>query len=1062
MMTFAEKLEIGLEMLREITNIESLQDASRALSLIVSIYLDDPDPPLDPQYRAVTKSLSLLQREPGLHELLKQAHADGSYDVVRNSVLIRHPDAIFPRSAEKFLERLKAPLKAFIASANPVTTWKSELTGTDALTDAHLASLGLLSQDLLPVMSLHDLGSFKHDPILSSRVDELFARGKKTVLVNTSGSGKTRLAFEGLCRHWGLYFTVFNYGARDLGSNDIANVIDRLELDLKSDVSSSTEGSRRLEQNHALAEGLIARALLARLLIFRMFLDIANANQGGLTEEHKKRWLMLQLLPSLKLGCDIFGSLASSLGNFDPGEEIAVTQAKIQELLDHDSHLFFVLDEAQQTARKFSGAFDAEPGKRHPLLLKIIDTWDKYFPAGSMSCVVAGTAIPGHLFEAAKYGDVVRWTSDTGSFDDPAVHERYLRRFLPAAYLDTDSGKAFLHRAWTWTRGRHRHTASLLMQMLVWYFQQPHTVLDDYVEKMTHFHPTDGKKWTDIERAQDWVIPEDVSLLNFHTHAYSSLRHSNIRHILRNVVYHHLVANHPVPPFKKNMIGLVSSGFGRFADGAMENIALDESIALVGATVWMTEQPTRSSTERGMPVDNYLKCIRHYPPSSSKAFAACLAFYFSRAFASNPTLSEIFTFADPVPAWAEQSAELVELHGRPGELRYSVAASDNPTGVLATSASSLDDIVSWLEHTNPDRTPFCVPQAAASPDLVFYLKLQDGSYLSIVMRVSAGFGDDENLLADLEEPNLFCDDEHGADSPTRRRAIELLSAAISSKDVDVSESTTSGSDKASPRVLRVIAAFEEQIDADTLMPTEDGAPYAYAVLARKMFKRFSATVSPETFVRTVARNVLKRKHDSLVVEGDVDLEEAGEERGTKRRRSMPVESGVEDDTEGRPQSKKAAARSGSKRARSAQPEEAASEGRPRGKRARVSESKQFADVEEEARVALEAAREHADVGEGESTKVGGSRGKKALVSGSKKIVDAGETEVDGHGGAAVGKIRAGGAPDEQSRKIKAVKAEAPQPVEEAEISGRMTLGPQTRRGKASSESHGSKEESSSA
>ncbi|KAK6971488.1 hypothetical protein R3P38DRAFT_3298016 [Favolaschia claudopus] len=367
MKTFAAaKLEIGLEMLREI-NIESVQEASRALSIIVSIYLDDPDPPLDPQYRATTNSLSLLQREAELYELLKQAHADGSYDIVRNSVLIRHPDAIFPRRAEEFMEKLKAPLEAFIASANPVTPWQSELTGTDALMDAHPASLGLLSQDLLPVMSLHDLGGFIHDPILSSRFDELFARGKKTVLVNTSGSGKTRLMFEGLCRHWGLYFTVFNYGARDLGSNDIANVIDRLEFTLQ-DVSSSTEGSRHLEQNHALAEGLIARTLLARLLIFRMFLEIAS--EGGLTEEHKKRWLMLQLFPSLKLGCDIFGYLASSLGNFNPGKEIAVTQAKIQELLDHDSHLFFVLDEAQQAARKFCGAFDAEPGKRHPLLLK--------------------------------------------------------------------------------------------------------------------------------------------------------------------------------------------------------------------------------------------------------------------------------------------------------------------------------------------------------------------------------------------------------------------------------------------------------------------------------------------------------------------------------------------------------------------------------------------------------------------------------------------------------------------------------------------------------------------
>ncbi|KAK7044928.1 hypothetical protein R3P38DRAFT_2609283, partial [Favolaschia claudopus] len=739
MLTFAAaKVQAGLAMLREMDNMDSVQEASGALSIIVSLYLDEPDPPLDSRYRSTVECLALLEREPELHQLLKQAHVDGSYHLVRNSDFILRPDAIFPPRAQNYLAQVKDLIAAFIAAESPITHWKSELAATDTTIDTHLESLDLPGIGTLPLMILQDLGSFIRDPVLSSRVDNLFVRGKNTVLVNTSGSGKTRLTFEGLCHNWGLYFTVVSRGVQDLGSYDLASVINRLDSDLSlSEISSSPEGLRRLEENHNLAERLISRALLARLLVFRLFLKIAK-DRGGITDEHKRRWLLLQLSPSLGSVPDIFHTLAAFLDDFNPGRKIAEMLVDIQELLElgGDFHLFLVLDEGQVTARKFGGAFDPEPGK-HPLLLKVVESWEKHFSVGLMSWIVAGTDVPNRIFEAPKYLDLVRWTSDTGSFDDKAVHEQYLRRFLPPAYLDTASGKAFLHRAWTWTRGRHRHTASMLMQILVWYFQQPHTVLDNYIEKTAYFRPTDGKKWIDIERDQDWVKPKDVSSLNFRTHLYSSLQHVNVRHIVRNVVYHHLAANHPVPLFKKDMIGIVSSGFGRFVDGAMENIAFDESIPIVGSTVWMTEQPTRSTSERGKPFDSYLKCIKQYPPASSKAFASCLAFHFSRAFASNPTLSEIFTFADPVPVWAKQSAELVELHGRPGELRYSVASGDNSTGVLATSASSLDDLVSWLEHSNPDRTPFCVPQNPASPDLVFYLKLEDGSYLSILMRVSA-------------------------------------------------------------------------------------------------------------------------------------------------------------------------------------------------------------------------------------------------------------------------------------------------------------------------------------
>jgi hypothetical protein len=135
---------------------------------------------------------------------------------------------------------------------------------------------------------------------------------------------------------------------------------------------------------------------------------------------------------------------------------ISETFDNISELMGSDFHLFLVLDEGQAAATgkdSLPRAFHAEPGK-YPFLLKILETWDKRLPVDSFSCAIAGTDIPKSIFEDLKYADEVRWTSDTGSFDDQTLHERYLRRFLPPSILATQLGEDFLQRALTWTSGR--------------------------------------------------------------------------------------------------------------------------------------------------------------------------------------------------------------------------------------------------------------------------------------------------------------------------------------------------------------------------------------------------------------------------------------------------------------------------------------------------------------------------------------------------------------------------------------------------------------------------------
>ncbi|KAJ7462035.1 hypothetical protein FB451DRAFT_1404526 [Mycena latifolia] len=96
----------------------------------------------------------------------------------------------------------------------------------------------------------------------------------------------------------------------------------------------------------------------------------------------------------------------------------------------------------------------------------------------------------------------------------------------------------------------------------------------------------------------------------------------------------------------------------------------------------------------------------------------------------------------------------------------------------ATSAYDLNDIVSWMKHRH--RTPFCIP-AASNPDLIFVLKLADGSFIWVVFQVTPEASDGSDLFACLEDDGLFRDEEHDPDASLHKRAMELLNAPPDSR-----------------------------------------------------------------------------------------------------------------------------------------------------------------------------------------------------------------------------------------------------------------------------------------
>ena len=154
-----------------------------------------------------------------------------------------------------------------------------------------------------------------------------------SLFVNSPGTGKTRLLYEGLTERWGLYIPC-SITPRVLGSVDMSSFF-----------------KNAIHEKPAPGEYTTAfeRVLLVRLVIFRLFLECLPDAQ---TDEHRTKWLLLQLLPSVIAKDDIFFDLANRLERCEPSDgflrrKIADTLNSIRRMLGRDEPIYCVVDDAE-------------------------------------------------------------------------------------------------------------------------------------------------------------------------------------------------------------------------------------------------------------------------------------------------------------------------------------------------------------------------------------------------------------------------------------------------------------------------------------------------------------------------------------------------------------------------------------------------------------------------------------------------------------------------------------------------------------------------------------------
>ncbi|KAJ7135329.1 hypothetical protein C8R46DRAFT_1014760 [Mycena filopes] len=697
-------------------DLEDLNNAAEALCLVVTTFLDDALQPLDALYTNVEPCRLLLARHDDLYTSLKESHLSRSFAAVRNHGALRREQNMV--EAAKLLARFFPGLVKFIEEGGP-KIWScslaSDIIPKDA--NAHIASLGLPDVDSVPNVLLRELGMFSTDVALARRINNIFTKGHHTFLVNTSGSGKTRITFEGLCQNWGFYL-VGVVDSNSIGAGDLKQLLS-IHIGRQNTAFHKSalppNSSTDVADNIQITRQCLRRLLLSRLLVFSMFADHIHAI--GVTEEHKKIWLLVQALPrTFGQRNDIFNTLLLQLGDTDDSyirDYIAHLLGKLRELFGGAFHLFFVVDEAQAIFRYHEKAFREEDGGYYPILREILDGLDGEFRPHEISFVTAGTQIPKAGFEHSYNVDRHRWSSDTGAFDDENVHRAYVARFLPPSYLETKAGEAFVGLVWAWCRGRYRFTDSLLATLARDGFRSPHTLLNAYIDAGTDY-PT----------------------------------------ALRNVLLHYSVTGRVPPPFSMDHIQLVDLGFGRFLDRQMSQLVVDEPIMLIAAAHWFYNEPYTEP-----PRQSLLDILRLYPPTSTHEFLASLVIYLTHAFSKGHPISKIFSFpSSAVPAWAKQKAQVVELYRVEETHQVHHVAADPSSGVLATISKTSDELMSWLtSDSNPP--PFCIP-GMDSTNLLCVLRLADGTFIRIVLRASATdtiLRDSalKEVLRNLDDDNLF-------------------------------------------------------------------------------------------------------------------------------------------------------------------------------------------------------------------------------------------------------------------------------------------------------------------
>ncbi|KAJ7457623.1 hypothetical protein B0H11DRAFT_207477 [Mycena galericulata] len=666
------------------------------------------------------------------------------------------------QTAEEVLRSILPPLQRILAPDWKWEAWKpdDDLRSTNPEIYSWLSELEIPLLHREPNLLLHRLGNFQNDPEMTSRVAAMLKPGAITFLVNTSGSGKTRHTLEALCREWGFYLCSTTEG-ESFGSTDMMNCISQRLLATEgfTPILPNSGFNDMLVENRKIARDCISQVLLARILVFRQFLNAIIASGRNITEDDKRRWVYVQVFPALldaSGSSDVFDRMARVL-NADSRMNSATCGEMMRGLLDDVKKLiiqnfdwkgpprttktlllYCVLDEAQFAANHLPLAFRSEvnPTISRSVMREMILVL-KVLVMAYVGLIISGTGVDKQLVDDQVSSFINKtilysWTSLTGSFDkktSPELQEAYIRQYVPPTILAADPEDRLINRIVNWLEGRFRFTAAFLANLLKSDFSNPHQFLNDWVEYHTKFRPTDAADLTSPSRVTTRFstspLYEQINFARFNATQGTMT-------LLTNALYQSLLRTDITLTIENNDHSLVEAGFARYRSIDCTSAYISEPLILLSATLFI---------DKNGPTDDLWRyIIRHVGTnkgSENNGFENYIAFLMAHTFAKPTPLKDVFIFPkSEAPKWADQPARLVALSRPSDSGRLSAFEYDWPDALVPSGqfGCSFDPVgtLAWMNHRHT--IPFCFPDTNMGPDIMFVLQLPNDKFIWVSMQ----------------------------------------------------------------------------------------------------------------------------------------------------------------------------------------------------------------------------------------------------------------------------------------------------------------------------------------
>ncbi|KAF9012838.1 hypothetical protein BDZ89DRAFT_995593 [Hymenopellis radicata] len=706
-----------------------------------------------------------------------------------------------------------------------------------------------------PVLLLYGLGTFQTDPILCERLDNIFHANSNTFLVNGSASGKTKVLYEGLCKHWGLFFTCEKDGT-NLGTDELRRFSEVFPAGFRSASSFSITSDPRfappsqIEYIHATAHRMASEILFTRLLLLKVFLELLPTGTPSLL--HRRLWLCFQLQPSL-LHADVKNSITGlKIHIRNAGAENWFIDNAIRDTLEEifriwtpsdQESLFIAIDEANCCTDPTPLLRESEDDSTGiPVLKELLRIWNYHTKDFNVTFVVAGVRIVRQHFDGSEWSSY-RWSSDTGDFmRNPKFQKEYLQTFLPVALGRSAAGLALGRRMERWLRGRHRLTASFITELLEQGFRTPHLYLNKYVSSFIGCLPQDEREFYESGEVEVGSP--------YHTSVLPANPNPVIISSMHDALLKCLVTGETDIVFGSERIRLVNEVVGRFVDADMEQITIDEPLMLIAAAQWFKKKAISISSL------SYYRRPEFRPFRNISDATYFIVLGILRTFTRPRLLVDLLSFAR-VPAWAHQKVQLITLHRLSGKkLKWSYQSyKAGAFTQLAYVADSLQDTVRWFNNLGRDGFPSCcIHDSPTSPVVFFPVQLEDNTAMWITLRVSVDVSADaDDLFLQMHPDHMLRPTET---TSSRMRLTAKHFQQLPSRRTDIGEFA----------LLRVLAPLYDEGRQIGCIDSSQTTPCA--VLEMSKFDEITSLVSPDDTLKDIIANATRISQSSALNERD--------------------------------------------------------------------------------------------------------------------------------------------------------------------------------------------------